>query len=295
VSSRDDPAVGEIERLARDFPERRIRIIPCLSDAPNAKVGKLAVLASNALYDVLVVNDADVSVPREYLRRIAGALETPGTGLVTCLYRAAGHGLAASWEALGIATDFAPSTLVAPFVGVREFGLGSTLAFRAADLARAGTFDAVRDYLADDYQVGKRISALGKRVYMARIAVTTWLGGATWREVWRHQVRWARTIRLSRGLYYGLPVTNASLWALLALAAGWMWTAAALLALRIAVGLLCGVAILRDPVTARWWWLMPLRDLFGLAVWAAGALGNSVEWQGRRISLDGQGRIVPER
>jgi ceramide glucosyltransferase len=292
VSRADDPAVREVEQLAREFPQRRIRIIHCRSDAPNAKVGKLQILAAEALHDVLVVNDADITVPPDYLRRIAGCLQRPRTCLVTSLYSAAGEGLAASWEALGIATDFAPSTLVAPFVGVREFGLGSTLAFRASDLAQAGGFAAIRDYIADDYQVGKRLSALGCRVSMARMSVTTWLGHATWGEVWRHQVRWARTIRLSRGLYYGLPVTNASLWASLAVAAGWPWIAAGLLVLRMAVGLICGAAILRDRVTARWGWLMPLRDLWGFAVWAAGAAGNTVEWQGRRMSLDHQGRIM---
>jgi ceramide glucosyltransferase len=291
VSSDGDPAARVIRQVASEFPQCRIRVVECTRGALNDKVGRLEKLAAEARYSILVVSDADIVVPPEYLRRLAGALELPNTGLVTCLYRAAGSSVAASWEALGISTDFAPSTLVAPFVGVREFGLGSTLAFRAADLERAGGFAAICDYLADDYQVGKRISALGRRVNMARMPVATWLGDSTWGEVWRHQVRWARTIRLSRGLYYGLPVTNASLWAGLALAAGWTWGAAALVVLRIAVGVSCGVGVLRDPVTARWWWLMPLRDLWGLAVFAAGAAGNTVEWQGRTVRLDREGRI----
>lgn len=292
IASDTDPAVPVVERLSREFPAVSIRLAECSSDAPNSKVGKLEILAARAAYDVVVVNDADISVPPDYLRRLIGTLEMPGVGLVTCLYRAQGSGFASTLEALGIATDFAPSTLVAPFVGVREFGLGSTLAFRASDLERAGGFAAIRDYIADDYQVGKRISALGRRVAMSRMPVATWLGEGRWRDVWRHQVRWARTIRLSRGLYYGLPVTNATLWAIAALAVGWTRTGAGLLALRLSVGLLCGAGILRDPVTARWWWLMPLRDLWGFAVWAAGAVGHTVDWQGRSIQLDEEGRIL---
>ncbi len=57
-----------------------------------------------------------------------------------------------------------PSALVAPLVGVNEFGLGSTLAFRKKTLQRIGGFEAIADYIADDYQLGKRISRLGKQV-----------------------------------------------------------------------------------------------------------------------------------
>ena len=127
--------------------------------------------------------------------------------------------------------------LVAPLVGVREFGLGSTLVFRAADLARIGGFAALADYLADDYQLARHITGLGKRAVLAKPVVETVLGDQTWAGVWRHQVRWARTIRVSRGGgYLGLPVTHAGLWIALCLAAGLWWLAAPLAGLRIAPG-----------------------------------------------------------
>jgi ceramide glucosyltransferase len=274
----DDPAVARVEELGC----KKLRLIHCPEDAPNSKVATLEQLARHARYDVFVVNDADIHVDFDYLRRLVGALEY--AGLVTCLYRATGN----AFEALGVATDFAPSALVAPFVGVREFGLGSTLAFRRADLDRAGGFSAIRDFIADDYQIGKRISALGLRVHMSRMAVETHLSG----NAWRHQVRWARTIRLSRGAYYGLPVTFATLWACLAIIAGAWHIGLALLAVRMTSALVTGIGVLRDPVTARLWWLVPVRDLWGVGVWIAGAVGNTVDWGGRRIRLDRKGRIV---
>ena len=258
--------------------------------APNPKVAKLEDLEQRATGAVIVVNDADIVVPTEYLRVLTAELAQ--AGLVTCLYRAEGGTFAARFEALGIATDFAPSALVAPITGVREFGLGSTLAMSAETLRRIGGFASVREYIADDYQIGKRVHALGLRVSLSSIAVSTWLHARTFADVWRHQVRWARTIRCSRGAYFGMPITFATLWAILAALAGWWGVALALIELRMIVGLVCGVTVLRDPVTARLWWLMPLRDLLGVAVWCAGAYGNTVEWSGQRMQLDRRGRII---
>jgi ceramide glucosyltransferase len=292
VRDAQDPALEDIERLQREFPGVAIGVVRTTTDTPNGKVGTLAELAEAARYETIVVNDSDIRVDPEYLRNVIAPLEQPSVGLVTCLYRATARSFPAAWEALGIASDFAPSTLVAPLVGVDEFGLGSTLVLRAADLQQIGGFAAIADYIADDYQVGKRISQLGKKVWLSRTVVETHLGAPGWRSVWDHQVRWARTIRLSRGAYLGLPVTNAPLWAVVLLAAGHPWSATALVAVRLAVGFIVAGPVLRDWQSIRLLWLAPLRDLWGFAVWCAGATGRTVVWRGARMRLDDQGRIT---
>lgn len=292
VRDPNDTALPHIRNLMARFPALPVRIIHCTTEAANLKTGVLETLARQARYPIHVINDSDIHVEPDYLDRLTGHLEDPRVGLVTCLYGASASTFAGRFEALGISTDFAPGALVAPFAGVNEFGLGSTLAYRAADWQRAGGFAAIRDHLADDYQMGKRVSGLGLQVILARMPVATHLGGPSWAQVWAHQVRWARTIRLSRGLYYGLPVTYATLWALIALFAGWWHVAAGLLLLRMQVALLAGISILKDPLVERYWWLVPVRDLASVAVWAAGALGKDVVWRGRRLQLDREGRIV---
>src|SRR5947209_11430012 len=116
--------------------------------------------------------------------------------MVTCLYRAAAESTASSAEALGIATEFAPSVMVARLLGVAEFALGSTMVFRADALRKAGGFEAIANHLADDYQLGSHINALGYRIEFAPMVVETDLGGESWLQTWRHQVRWSRTIRV---------------------------------------------------------------------------------------------------
>ena len=291
IRDRQDAAWAHIERLKAEYPRVQVRSVLSHTEAPNAKVGVLEDLAAEAKYPVWVVNDADISVPADYLSRLTATLANPKIGLVTCLYRATASSAAGTVEALGVATDFAPSALVAPYVGVREFGLGSTLAFRSDVLVLIGGFAALRDYLADDYQLGKLIHARGFDVEMSDLTVSTHVGGS-WREVWHHQVRWARTIRISRSGYFGLPVTNATFWALGAAIAGQWWVALGLLMVRMMTALIAGVLVLRDPLTRKFWWLVPVRDLLGMAVWVAGATGKSARWRGDRLRLDRSGRIV---
>jgi len=218
-------------------------------------------------------------------------LSDPQVGLVTCLYRAQGDTPAARFEALGVSTEFAPSTLVARLVGVDEFALGSTLAFRRADLERIGGFEAIADYLADDYQLGHRLHALGLKCVLSELVVETRLGG-NWGDVWRHQIRWARTIRVSKFFgYVGLPVTYATLWAVVAAAAGRWEIAGALLALRMIMAISSGWFVLRSRDVLKLWFLIPIRDLFGVAVWCVALFGNTVVWRGRRLRLDREGRI----
>jgi ceramide glucosyltransferase len=293
VHAADDPAASDIQRLMSEFPSISMRLIVCPSDTPNPKVGTLADLAKEARYSVLIVNDSDITVPDGYIQDVSAPLSDAAIGLVTCLYRAEARDWPSRFEALAVATDFAPSTLVAPWFGVSEFGLGSTLAFRKVDLERIGGFRAIADYLADDYQLGRKLHSIGLRNVISQVVVSTRLSAESWSGAWRHQLRWARTIRLSRGGgYAGLPVTFATLWALLAAMFG-LWPATlGLLAIRLAMAVGCGWGTLGSPDVLKYFYLIPLRDLWGVAVWAVALFGHTVEWRGRQLRLDREGKIM---
>jgi ceramide glucosyltransferase len=259
---------------------------------PNAKVGVLMDLEAQASHPVLLVNDSDIRVPQRYLLHVAAELEEKGVGLVTCLYRANAGTLPGWWEALGISTDFAASVLVARTVGVREFGMGSTLCFRRLHLQQIGGFAAIADYLADDYQLARRITFLGYRCVVSGVPVVTHIGDDTWQGVWRHQVRWARTIRVSKGGgYLGLPVTHAGLWALALGGFGFWGLAGVLVLLRILSGLAAAVLVLGNRRLLLAAPLIPVWDLWAFAVWLAGIGGRAVVWRGQKIRLTPDGRI----
>ena len=276
--------------MLREFP--RVRVIECRTQTPNQKVGVLMDL----------VREARHSCPGGQRRRHPRGAGLPGArhrasggsgvGLVTCLYRTASSTFAGRFEGLGVATEFAPSTLVARMVGVEEFAMGSTLAFRREDLERIGGFQSIAEYLADDYQLGAKLHALGLKCVLSDVIVETHLGG-TLDDAWRHQVRWARTIRVSKFAgYLGLPVTFATLWALVAACAGRWDIGLAVLAVRMLMAFESGWMVMRSRDVLRLWFLIPVRDLFGVAVWATALFGNSVIWRGKRLRLDGKGRII---
>ena len=290
ISVPGDAALEDIARLEHEFPRIRIRVVDTANNAANGKAGSLEILAREARHDILVVNDSDILVEPSYLARVVSLLQPENVGLVTCLYRAGASSWAANAEALGIVTEFAPSVLVARLLSSSAFALGSTMAFRRSSLDATGGFSALRHYLADDYQLGARIAALNKRVLLADTVVETNLGSGSLRDVWKHQVRWSRTVRVSRpGGYFGYVVTQISFWSAMALAFGYPAVAAVGFAVRL---ISAGVTLSRlDRRKLALLPAVPLRDLFGMAVWLAGILGSKVEWRGLHYRLHRDGTI----
>lgn len=300
VSEANDPGVEVVKRLQREFPHRRIELLVCSERLGlNVKVSNLAQMLRTASYDCLIVNDSDIRVDPTYLRRTIAPLHDPNVGLVTCLYRAkASATLGSCLESLGISTDFAPGVLVARLMeGGIHFGLGSTLAFRRRELEAAGGFESLVDYLADDYQLGKRISDLGRRVVLSEVVVETFLPAYTLAEFLQHQLRWGRAIRDSRrGGYIGLLFTFGLPWALFSALINYRellaWGLLLLvIGLRLAVALVVGVKVLGDRQVLNWLFLLPIRDLMAVVVWVASLGGSTIEWRGDVFRLK-DGRLI---
>ncbi len=297
LSDPDDVAVlAEVARLKAEYPDIPIRAIPCGERlGSNGKVSTLAQMVPHALGNVLVINDADIIVGPNYLATIAADLSQPNVGFVTTPYLGRTSDKPALWaklEALGISTDFMPGVLTARMLdrGVR-FGLGSTLALRRETLGQIGGLSPLLEHLADDYELGARVHASGKRVVLSSEVVATSVPHYTFAGFWDHQLRWARGVRDARRLgYLGLAISYALPWALAnIIASGFALPSVTLLSLvllaRVALALQVGVGLLRDGQVLRDLWLLPLRDCFGLIVWAWSYAGDDVVWRGERFCV----------
>jgi ceramide glucosyltransferase len=252
-----------------------------------------------AIYEYIVVSDSDIRVPADYLRQVIAPLHDSNVGLVTCLYRGVpGRSLGSRLEALGIETDFMGGVLAARTLehGIR-FAMGSTLAFSKKTLQSIGGLEPLLDYLADDYELGARVAASGREVVLANVVVETFLPDYGLLPFFRHQLRWARTIRDKRRWgYAGLLLTFGIPWALLAvLFARAAWEAWLLLFIilvrRVSTAAFLCARVLHDRRIFRDFWLIPLRDCIALLIWIASFTGRTVSWRGDSFLLK-NGKLV---
>jgi ceramide glucosyltransferase len=304
VNQASDEAVAEVERLQREFPEHEIRLVICPEGqdetrGANRKVSNLVEMMKAAKYGHIVINDSDIRVERDYLRRVMAPMADAKVGMVTALYRAeAGRSIASRMEAVTIASDFAGGVLCAmELEGGLHFGLGSTLAFPRAAAEAIGGLEKLVDYLADDHELGRMIWEAGYEVVLCDAVVETYLPEYSFGTMFEHQLRWARTIRdLRKGGYIGVLLTFGLPWALAAAVcaggAGWsLILLAVVAAARFASGyVLCG-PILNDRKTLRDLWLIPARDVVGVAIWFASFGGDTIVWRGERFHLK-DGRLT---
>ncbi|HEV8524222.1 MAG TPA: bacteriohopanetetrol glucosamine biosynthesis glycosyltransferase HpnI [Terriglobales bacterium] len=301
VNDEGDPVLPLVERLQQEFPQREMRVQVCREVlGANRKVSNLMQMLERARHQYVLINDADIRVPPDYLQRVMAEFRDPKVGLVTALYRGLpGRTFSSRLEALGLA-DFAAGVLVAPMLfGSMDFALGSTVALRREALDAVGGLRPIVNHLADDYELGQRISKAGFKVVLANVVVETALPDYSFRDFFRHQLRWARTIRAVRPWsYFGTVLSFGLPWAVLAVVAAapaphpWYWALLAMVAVARTAMAVAAASALRDRRLLRDLWLIPLRDLLAVAIWAGAYLSNTVDWRGQRFVLK-DGKLAP--
>lgn len=297
VQRADDGALPVIERLCARFPDLDIAVVADPTrHGSNPKIGNLINMLPLAKHDVLVIADSDLHVAPDWLKRVAAALQVPGTGLVCTLYAGmpATGALAERLAATQITHTFLPGALLARALG-RQDCLGATMALRRETLAAIGGLESLADHLADDNVLGRLVQARGLRVALADTVPATTVPEATFGALWRHELRWARTIRaLAPGPFAASVLQYPIVWGLVALAlsgaSAWSWglfeTAWVVRALaaravdRVLASQLKGLAF-RPPL-----WLLPVRELLSVGVMLASYAGVRVDWRGQNLHAD---------
>ncbi|BAY21065.1 putative glycosyl transferase, group 2 family protein [Calothrix sp. NIES-2100] len=299
VRDRQDPAIVVIEKIIQQFPDVDIQLL--VSDriiGANLKVSNLANAVTAAKHEILLIADSDIRVGKDYLQRVIQPLKDDKVGVVTCLYRSLAQGWVTSLEALGIATGFHPSVLVSNQLEQIKFAFGSTIVIRKQVLEAIGGFGAIADYLADDFQLGYLPAQAGYQVVLSNYIVDHILATSSLTEVIQRQLRWVRCIRVSRPWgYLGLLFTYGTVTSLLLFLVtkgsilGWTGLLITWI-MRLLMGWIVGVQMLKDPVTKQNFWLIPVRDLMHFAIWCYGFVGNAITWRGQQLRLTQGGKLV---
>ncbi len=296
VRSSEDPAIALVERLRARYPAIPSRlIITGEPPYPNAKVFSLDCMLAAALHPLVVMSDSDTRVTPHMLTSIAAEFLDPGLGLATCPYRVVpGRSIWSTLEAIGLNTDFIAGVLTARMLDGMKFALGPTIAARRETLHRIGGFDAVKDYLAEDFVMGKLAAECGFGVILSSYVIEHRIGAQRLAANLKHRLRWHRSTRRSRPWGYvgqifthPLPLALLLWWA----QPEWWPAVAATLVMRAAAAWATAGYVLRDPLTARLWVLIPVQDVLSFLTWIAGFFGNTILWRGRRYYLLADGRF----
>ncbi len=297
VGCADDPAIAVVERLKAEMPEVDIALVVGNHvHGANLKISNVINMMRLARHDILVLCDSDMRARPDYLEAVAGALQEPGVGLVTCLYT--GRPVPGVWSQLGamfITHSFLPQVLVGRLVGARQGCFGATMALTRQTLERLGGFESLVDKLADDYALGAAVRALGLRVALSSHVIETQVNEPDFLTLWRHELRWGRTLRSIEPAGYAAsiitqPLLPATL--LLVLSGGALYGAVifvAVMAIRIGYNLMVDATlkVLPSPL-----WLLPARDYLSVAVLLASFCGSGVTWRTQSFHVNSDGLLT---
>jgi ceramide glucosyltransferase len=299
-----DTGLQMAQRIGAAYPGVKARYLTCGEPQfPNAKMWSMAALAEAASYETLVTSDADARITKDYLHRCVQELADPKRVLASCLYvgRTTG-GLAAQLDAVGKSVEMSGGIFVADMVeGGTRFALGVTMILRRAAFQKAGGYEDLGQYYAEDFVLGNRLAEQGAGVRMANYVVRLMVLPQGLKASFSDQLRWMKSTRRSRPAgHLGTGLTYAVPFGLL----GLLWGVAAgrpglgaLLLLWSCVNRWVMAAVvlwaLEDEQAAKPTLIYPLRDLLGFAVWVASYMGDRMQYHGGRYSLGVGGRFEP--
>lgn len=297
VHDEKDPAIAVVHALQAKYPQADTAIVADTAlYGANAKVSNLINMLPVARHDTLVLSDSDIAVGPQWLAQVTAALARPGVGIVTCLYTGEpareGHPLWSSLAAMSTSYAFLPNAVLGTSLGLASPCFGSTIALRRQTLDEVGGFAAFADQLADDYEMGRAVREMGYTLAIPAMGVSHTAAETSARDLFQHELRWSRTIRLVNPAgHLGSVVTHAFVFALLA--AGLLHFNAVSLALLIAaLGSRLFLKLRIDGLFGTYagpFWLMPLRDILSFAVFITSLFGERVHWRGSRFAVEASG------
>jgi ceramide glucosyltransferase len=303
-----DPAVPLLQQLSNTSTCDVHLQIGGKSEGRNLKIRNLLNGVSRARYEWMVICDADIKPEMNFFKGLFYPFAVESTnpttgkqkpiGMVHSLYRCSDESTtASSWENVWINCDFWVQGLLGDWVKGTDFAFGAAMAFNRKTLDEIGGLAAIRDYLADDYQLGNRVARSGKRVVFSPHFVDLEGKPQTWDQTWKHLLRWSRTIRVCQpGGHAGSILTNMTFWAVVAACIHpfvFLPWSIFVIALRIAMANQCRNWALGQKGLWTRWWLIPFKDLAQFWLWILAFQNGPVEWRGVRYRLQSDGKLTP--
>jgi ceramide glucosyltransferase len=295
VADANDPVCAIVRDLIKLYPNREAELMICYPLlGPNAKVSTLTHLQAKAKHDLWVMSDADVFAPEDLLSEIAAKFEKQGTALANCFYKLPPpQTFGGLWEAIAVNADFWSQVCQSNSMKPMNFALGAVMAVRESAIEKIGGFNSLLNQLADDYQLGRRIYDKGGQITLSNVVVECKEAPKRFIEVWKHQLRWARTIRVCQpGPYFGSILSNTTIFAL-----SWFAVAGNTVGFRVCLLIRILTALHNHfRLTQRADRMIeaiftPIKDLLSFAIWLLAFIGSTVIWRGETFRVKTGGEL----
>lgn len=297
----DDPAIRTVKQIIHDFGHLDVELVVCPRIiGTNLKMSNVANASENAKHEILFIVDSDIRVERDYLQLVIQPLQDKKVGVITCLYRSLTNHWTTYLTAISTSTEFAAGVLVSHNLAKSSinYAFGQTIVIRKEALTAIGGFEAVVDYLADDFQLGYKPAEAGYKVVLSDYVVEHELTASSLADAIAQKIRWAQCIRVSRpwgylGLIFTYGTVISTLLLIITGASNLSWVIFSITwTTRFIMGWVVGVVSIQDQTAKKYLWLIPLSDLFGLMVWCCGFLSNTTIWRRERFKLNKDGKLV---
>lgn len=305
LQDKNDPAIPIIKKIIKEFKDIDVSfVVNSKLHGANRKVSNLINIYPTAKYDYLLIADSDMRVSDNYLANIMSPFSDSKIGAVTCLYSGSARGkIASSLNAMFINEWFLPSVLISRILQPIKYCLGATMIVRRNILDEIGGFNALSNYLADDYMLGKLVTDLGYKIHLADFIVENVVEEASIKDLITHELRWARTLRRVEPLGYAFTFLTDAL-VISCITSFAVYSAFNNILLALTPILLMSIARITLHVrtkkitasnSAGSIWLIPLRDILSFCIRVASFTGNSIQWRNNSFNVDQAGLIHTEQ
>jgi ceramide glucosyltransferase len=300
LARRGDPALSVAARVAGRHPEVPTSVVvDGREPGKNAKVNRLAAGVARARFDHFLFSDGNVRVEPGFLRSAVAPMANPRVGLVSSLFRAVGaRSLGSRLESLYLNGVLLPATAAVVQMAGTPCVVGKSILLSRLAWASIGGLEPLRDFLAEDFLLGRLVHRAGYEVVLSSDEIETTEIRRTPAAAWERHRRWGMLRRRLGGPAYLLEIfASPAFWfAGTAIFAGrspsLVLLAAVLWAARLSLEVLSGFAAGR-PLAFSDGALLPLRDIVVAANFWAGLFGRTTRWRGRRLRVGRLTRLLP--
>ncbi len=299
IQRKNDPALTVVEEITAASPRKNTCVVVDeTAIGNNGKVNNLYNAGRKATGDIFVFSDSDMLLAPDYLRTIVAPLADKKTGICCTLYQAVRpENIFEVFELLSYNAEFIVSVVFAVVTKMSIACPGASLAIRRDVLEAVGGLEELSEFLVEDYELGRRVVEKGFRIHFHPYTVKMHLdlaGPAGW---WNHQVSWDQKTKSANpsGFFLTLLIRGVPFTLFYALTGApygkvlFLFT----ITLRISTGIFNALC-LHDRDGIKFIWLLPVRDILGLVVWAGALVKRTTSWRGRTFRLK-SGKLTEEK